>query len=119
MRLATISNWASGRSQDRATSCRHCARDGTTTTNLCNCRCAPEVSSPHLFAHEILFPAAARHRAVLAYRLKEDVEQTRAFLSTPAAQARETNSANPQRIPFAPEIPTIENNRALPARRDL
>src|SRR6266581_7628812 len=118
MRLATISSSASARSQDRVTSCRRCARDDTTNRNRCNCRCAPEVSSPHPFAHETFFPATARHRAVLVYPPRAGAEESRASFAKPDDRAQEMNSANPQRIPFGSEIPTTENDRVLPTRRD-
>src|SRR5436305_14123450 len=113
MRLATISSSASARSQDRATSCRRCARDDTTNKNRYNCLCGPAVSSPRLFAHETFFPAAARHRAVLVYPLRAGPEESRAPFATPDDRAQETNSTNPQRIPFGPEIPKNENDRVL------
>src|SRR5258707_6372130 len=118
MRRATISNLASVRSQDRATSCRHYARDDTTNRNRYNCLCGPAVSSPRPFAHETFLPAAACHPAVWVYPPRAGAEESRASFATPDDQAQEMNSANPQRIPFGSEIPAIENDRALPTRRD-
>src|SRR6476646_4664784 len=117
MRLATISSSASTRSRDRATSCRRYARDDRMNRNRCNCRCAPEVSSPHPFAHE-KFSAAARHHAVLVFPPKAGAEESRASFATPDDRAQEMNSANPQRKPFGSEIPATENDRVLPTRRD-
>src|SRR4029077_10659822 len=108
---------ASARSQDRATSCRRYARDGTTNRNRYNCRCAPEVSSPHPFAHE-KFSAAARHHVVLVYLPRAGAEESRASFATSDDRARGMNSANPQRILFGSEIPTTENDRVLPTQRD-
>src|SRR2546429_3993083 len=118
MRLATISNLASARSQDRATSCRRCARDDRTNRNRYNCLCGPAVSSPRPFVHETFFPAAACHPAVLVYPPRAGAEESRASFATPGDQAQEKNSANPQRIPFGSEIPATENDRILPTRRD-
>src|SRR4029077_15877491 len=117
MRLATISSSASARSQDRATSCRRCARDDRMNRNRYNCRYAPAVSSPHPFAHEKFF-AVARHPEVLEYPRIAGAEGSHAFFATRVAPAREMNSANPQRKPFGSEIPTTENDRAFPMRRD-
>src|SRR5437763_12677021 len=118
MRLATISSSASARSQDRATSCRRCARDDTTNRNRYNCLCGPAVSSPRPFAHETFFPAAARHRAVLVSPPRAGAEGSRASFATPDDRAQEMNLANSQRIPFGSEIAAIENDRALPTQRD-
>src|SRR4029077_13667270 len=116
MRLATISSSASARSQDRATSCRRYARDDRTNRNRYNCRSAPAVSSLHPFAHEKFF-AVERHPAVLVYPPRAGAEESRASFATPDDQARGMNSANPQRIPFGSEIPTIGNDRAFLTRR--
>src|SRR5207342_2502257 len=117
MRLATISSSASARSQDRATSCPRYARDDRMNRNRYNCRYASAVSSPHPFAHEKFF-AVERHPAVFEYPPRAGAEGSRAFFATPDDQARGMNSANPQRIPFGSEIPTIENDRVFPVRRD-
>src|SRR6476619_3572558 len=117
MRLATISSSASERSPDRATSCRRYARDGKTNRNRYSGRYAPAVSSPHLFAHEKFF-AVERHHAVLVYPPRAGAEESRASFATPDDQAREMNSANPQRRPFGSEIPATENDRVFPTRRD-
>src|SRR6516162_2574041 len=118
MRQATISSLASARSQDRATSYRRYARDDTTNRNPYNCRCAPAVSSSHPFVHEIFFPAAARHRAVLVYSPKAGPEESRESFAMRVARDEEMNSATPRRILFGYEIPAIENDRTLPMRRD-
>src|SRR6266852_7346610 len=118
MPRATTSSSASARSQGRATSCRHCARDDRTNRNRCNCRCVPAASSPRLFAREKLFRAAAHHRAGLASQLREDVAGSRASFATPGARARETCLVNlPKRL-FVPEILASGNDRTLPTRKD-
>src|SRR6476659_1723875 len=109
MRLATISSSASARSQDRATSYRRYARDDRMNRNRYNCRYAPEVSSPHPFAHEKFF-AVERHPAVLEYPPRANAEESRASFATPDGPAQEMNSANPQRIFFGSEIPASEND---------
>src|SRR5882757_11129771 len=118
MRRATISNLASVRSQDRATSCRHYARDDRTNRNQYNCLCGPAVSSPRPFAHETFFPAAACHPTGLVYPPRAGAEESRASFATPDDRAQEMNSANPQRIPVGSEIPATENDRVLQTRRD-
>src|SRR6476469_6827423 len=118
MRLATISNWASARSQGRATSCRRYARDDTRNRNPYSCQYAPAISSPHAFAHEKPFHAAGHHRATLAYPPRADVGEYPESSATRIAPAQEINSANPQRIPFGSEIPASENDRVLPVQRD-
>src|SRR6266436_3816463 len=115
---ATISSSASEHFRIHATLCRHCAHDGTTSRNRCNCQPAPAVSSRHLSAREKLEHEALHHHAELACRLRADVERLHASCATLVGPMRERRSENLPKTHVDLETRCSGNDRVLRERKD-